>query len=159
MEPGHWAFVASGVDGDCTLRANREAFQHIELRPRRLHDATKVDMRVNLFGAAYSSPIFACPTGGAKTFNPEGELAIARAAKARGALQFLSTGTSISVEEVNAALRPAGVVSALCPVDLGSLRTNAAARGSRRMHGDRALPSTRSAAATAKPTCARSRKT
>jgi isopentenyl diphosphate isomerase/L-lactate dehydrogenase-like FMN-dependent dehydrogenase len=103
MEPDHWAFVASGVDDDATLRANREAFQHIELRPRRLHDATKVDMRVDLFGAAYDSPIFACPTGGAKTFNPEGELAIARAAKARGALQFLSTGTSISVEEVNAA--------------------------------------------------------
>jgi len=103
MEPGHWAFVRSGVDDDVTLRANREAFQHIELRPRRLHDATKVDTRVNLFGAAYDSPIFACPTGGAKTFNPEGELAIARATKARGALQFLSTGTSISVEEVNAA--------------------------------------------------------
>ncbi len=104
MEPGHWAFVASGVDGDGTLRANREAFEHIELRPRRLHDATKVDMRVNLFGASYSSPIFACPTGGAKTFDPQGELAIAGAAKARGALQFLSTGTSTSVEEVNAAL-------------------------------------------------------
>jgi isopentenyl diphosphate isomerase/L-lactate dehydrogenase-like FMN-dependent dehydrogenase len=103
MEPGHWAFVRSGVDDDATLRANREAFQHIELRPRRLHDATKVDMRVDLFGATYDSPIFACPTGGAKTFNPDGELAIARAAKARGALQFLSTGTSISVEEVNAA--------------------------------------------------------
>jgi len=104
MEPGHWAFVASGVDGDGTLRANREAFQHIELRPRRLHDATKVDMRANLFGGAYNSPIFACPTGGAKTFDPEGELAIARAAKARGTLQFLSTGTSTAVEEVNAAL-------------------------------------------------------
>jgi len=104
MEPGHWAFVASGVDDDGTLRANREAFQHIELRPRRLRDATKVDMRVELFGATYSSPIFACPTGGAKTFDPEGELAIARAAKARGALQFLSTGTSTAVEDVNAAL-------------------------------------------------------
>jgi len=49
---------------DGTLRANREAFKHIELRPRRLHDATKVDMRVDLFGTTYNSPIYFCPTGG-----------------------------------------------------------------------------------------------
>jgi len=55
---GHWAYMASGVDDDGTLRANREAFKHIELRPRRLHDATKVDMRVDLFGTTYNSPIY-----------------------------------------------------------------------------------------------------
>ncbi len=47
--PGHWAYMASGVDDDATLRANREGYKHIELRPRRLRDATKVDMRVDLF--------------------------------------------------------------------------------------------------------------
>jgi len=30
---GHWAYMASGVDDDGTLRAKREAFKHIELRP------------------------------------------------------------------------------------------------------------------------------
>src|SRR5271163_378791 len=48
MRPGHWAYMVSGVDDDGTLRANREAFKHIELRPRRLRDATTVDMRVEL---------------------------------------------------------------------------------------------------------------
>ena len=43
--PGHWAYMASGVDDDLTLRANREGYRHVQLRPRRLHDATKVDMR------------------------------------------------------------------------------------------------------------------
>jgi isopentenyl diphosphate isomerase/L-lactate dehydrogenase-like FMN-dependent dehydrogenase len=104
VHPGHWAFVASGVDDDGTLRANREGFQYIELRPRRLHDATKVDMRVDLFGTTYDSPIFLCPTGGEKSFFADGELSVARAAKARGTLQFLSTSTSTAVEEVNAAL-------------------------------------------------------
>src|SRR6516162_7184988 len=41
--PGHWAYMASGVDDDATLRANREGFKHVELRPRRLRDATLVD--------------------------------------------------------------------------------------------------------------------
>jgi 4-hydroxymandelate oxidase len=101
---GHWAYMASGVDDDATLRANREGFKHIELRPRRLRDATKVDMRVDLFGTVYNSPIFLCPTGGEKSFFPEGELAVARAARARGTLQILSTATSTAVEDVNRAL-------------------------------------------------------
>jgi len=101
VQPGHWAYMASGVDDDATLRANREGFKHVELRPRRLRDATKVDMRVDLGGTVYNSPIFTCPTGGEKSFFPDGELAVARAAKARGALQFLSTSTSTPVEDVN----------------------------------------------------------
>src|SRR5205807_606779 len=101
VQPGHWAYMASGVDDDATLRANREGFRHVELRPRRLRDATKVDMHVDLVGTVYNSPIFTCPTGGEKSFFPDGELAVARAAKARGTLQFLSTSTSTPVEEVN----------------------------------------------------------
>src|SRR6202790_3380561 len=104
VQPGHWAFMVSGVDDDATLRANREGFKHIQLRPRRLRDATKVDMRVELFGTVYDSPIFTCPTGGEKSFHADGELAVARAAKARGTLQFLSTTTSTPVEDVNRAL-------------------------------------------------------
>src|ERR1700758_1732213 len=104
VQPGHWAYMASGVDDDGTLHANREGFKHVELRPRRLRDATKVDMRVNLFGTVYNSPIFTCPTGGEKSFFPDGELAVARAAKARGTLQVLSTMTSVAVEEVNKTL-------------------------------------------------------
>jgi isopentenyl diphosphate isomerase/L-lactate dehydrogenase-like FMN-dependent dehydrogenase len=102
--PGHWAYMASGVDDDATLRANRDGFKHVQLRPRRLRDATKVDMRVDLFGTMYSSPIFLCPTGGEKSFFPDGEVAVARAAKARGTLQFLSMSTSTGVEDVNKAL-------------------------------------------------------
>ena len=98
---GHWAYMASGVDDDLTLRANSEGYKHIELRPRRLRDATKVDMRVELFGSVYSSPIYLCPTGGEKSFFVDGELAVARAAKARGALQVLSSATSTAVEDVN----------------------------------------------------------
>src|SRR6185436_11429679 len=102
--PGHWAYMASGVDSDVTLRANREGYSHVQLRPRRLRDATRVDMKVDLFGTVYNSPIFLCPTGGEKSFHADGELAVARAAKARGTLQFLSTATSTGVEDVNKAL-------------------------------------------------------
>src|SRR5438132_8501043 len=87
---GHWAYMASGVDDDATLKANREIFKHVQLRPRRLRDASKVDMRTDLFGTLYASPIYLCPTGGEKSFHADGELAVARAAKARNTVQVLS---------------------------------------------------------------------
>src|SRR5262245_52558114 len=102
--PGHWAYMASGVDFDVTLRANREGYSHVQLRPRRLHDQTKVDTKVELFGTVYNSPIFTCPTGGERSFHADGELAVARAAKARGTLQILSTAASTGVEDVNKTL-------------------------------------------------------
>src|SRR5579863_8888342 len=100
----HWAFMVSGVDDDGTLRANREGYQHVQLRPRRLRDATKVDMHVELFGTVFNSPIFLCPTSAHKAFWPDGEEAVAQAAKARGTLQFLSSASSTGVEDVNKAL-------------------------------------------------------
>ena len=104
VQAGHWSYMSSGVDSDVTLRANRDGYSHLELRPRRLRDATKVDMKVELFGTTYDSPIFTCPTGGEKSFHPDGELGVSRAAKARGTLQILSTSTSTGVEDVNKAL-------------------------------------------------------
>jgi isopentenyl diphosphate isomerase/L-lactate dehydrogenase-like FMN-dependent dehydrogenase len=102
--PGHWSYMASGVDDDATLLANREGFRQVQLRPRRLRDATKVDTRVTWFGTSYASPIFTCPTGSERSFHADGEVAVARAARARGTMQMLSTSTSIAVEEVNTAL-------------------------------------------------------
>jgi 4-hydroxymandelate oxidase len=104
VAPGHWAYMASGVDDDATLRANRAVFQRVQLRPRRLRDATLVDTRVELFGTMYNSPIFLCPTGSERSFHTDGELAVARAAAARGTLQCLSTMTSTAIEDVNKAL-------------------------------------------------------
>lgn len=108
VSQGHWAYMASGVDDDATLRSNREGFRHVQLRPRRLRDMTRIDMRVELFGTAFNSPIYLCPTGGEKSIHADGEIAVARAAKARGTLQVLSNSTSTGVEDVCAALgRPA----------------------------------------------------
>jgi 4-hydroxymandelate oxidase len=102
--PGHWAYMASGVDDDATLHANREVFKHVQLRPRRLHDPGKVDTKADLLGTVYASPIYLCPTGGEKSFHADGELAVARAAKARNTLQVLSTAASTGIEDVNKTL-------------------------------------------------------
>ncbi len=96
----HWGYLMTGVDGEETLRANREAYAHWQLRTRRLVDLSKMDMSVELFGHRYASPIFLCPLGYQKAFNPGGEVAVARAAKTRDALQILSTVSSTSIDDV-----------------------------------------------------------
>ena len=100
LPPAHWGYMASGVDDNATLNANINAYSHIELRPRRLVDVAKIDSSIELFGVKWDSPIFLCPVGGQRMFHPDGELATGRAAKAKNALQILSTQTSIAVEEV-----------------------------------------------------------
>ena len=103
LPPAHWGYMASGVDDNLTLQANVAAYKTIQLRPRRLVDVSKIDTSVELFGQRFASPIFICPVGGHRMFHPDGEVATARAAKTRNALQVLSTQTSIAVEEVIAA--------------------------------------------------------
>jgi 4-hydroxymandelate oxidase len=101
--PAHFGYMASGLDDEVTLRANREGFLKFQLRPRRLNDVSKVDMSVELFGTRYDSPIFVCPTGGNQFFHPDGEVAVAKAARAGNHLQILSTAANYSVEDVTKA--------------------------------------------------------
>jgi isopentenyl diphosphate isomerase/L-lactate dehydrogenase-like FMN-dependent dehydrogenase len=103
VPPAHWGYLESGVDGDLTLRANEMAFARYQLRPRRFVDVSHIDLSTKVLGTAMSSPVFCCPIGSLRAFHPEGELAVARAAKARGVLQVLSTQTSCSPEDVIAA--------------------------------------------------------
>ncbi len=104
LPPAHWGYMASGVDDDLTVRINREGFRKFQLRPRRLVDVSKTDLQTEIFGTVWESPIFLSPVGGQRMFHPDGEVAVARAAKAKKTTQILSSATSIGVEEVAKAL-------------------------------------------------------
>ena len=100
LPPAHWGYMATGVDDDLTLKANMEAFKRIGLKPRRLVDVSKADLSVDVFGNKWETPIFVCPVGGQQAFFREGELATARAARAKHHQMILSTATSTALEEV-----------------------------------------------------------
>ena len=100
LPPAHWGYLATGVDDDVTLRANHEAFEHYQLRQRRLVDVSKPDLKTEVFGTTWEMPIYVSAVGGQKAFHGEGELATARAAKAKNTVQMLSTQTSTAVEDV-----------------------------------------------------------
>jgi isopentenyl diphosphate isomerase/L-lactate dehydrogenase-like FMN-dependent dehydrogenase len=99
----HWGYLMTGTDDDATIRANRDGFNRYELRVRRLVDVSHIDPSVQMFGTKWATPIVINPVGSQRAFHPEGELAVARAAKAKGHLQVLSTVSTTSYEDVTAA--------------------------------------------------------
>jgi isopentenyl diphosphate isomerase/L-lactate dehydrogenase-like FMN-dependent dehydrogenase len=103
VPPAHFGYMASGVDDDVTLRANRDGFLKFQLRPRRLVNVSKIDMTTEILGQKYATPIVIDPTGGHKAYHPDGEEGVARAAKVGDHLMILSTQASTSVADTIAA--------------------------------------------------------
>lgn len=100
LPPAHYGYLATGTNGDRTLRANREAFDHFYLRSKRLINVREIDTSVELLGAKWPTPIIVAPCGSQRAFHNDGEPATARAAAKLQHLQILSTVSSTGIEEV-----------------------------------------------------------
>ena len=103
IPPAHFGYLATGVDDDATVRANREGYSHIQIRSRRLVDVSNIYMSRTIFGTKWSTPIVLSPVSAQKAFHPDGELGVARAAKTKGHLMMLSTVATASIEDAIAA--------------------------------------------------------
>ena len=97
---GAWERISGGAADEITLRWNREAYDHIRLKPRVLVDVSKIDTRINLLGAELPFPILLAPTGGQGFIHPEGDAAAARGAAAARATYVISSSASMRVEDV-----------------------------------------------------------
>ncbi|MCP5067282.1 MAG: alpha-hydroxy-acid oxidizing protein, partial [bacterium] len=100
LSDAHYTYLSMGVQHEVTLRANRSAFDPIQLRPRRLVDVRDLDTRTRILGSELSRPLVLAPAGNQKAFHPEAEIAVARAAARTDHLQILSTGSSTPIEQV-----------------------------------------------------------
>jgi len=100
LPPAHFGYMATGVDDDATLRANREGFRKYQLRPRRMVDVSHADLSVDVLGTKWATPLFICPCGSQKAFHPDGEMATAAAANTRKTVQVLSTMSTTPIEDV-----------------------------------------------------------
>jgi isopentenyl diphosphate isomerase/L-lactate dehydrogenase-like FMN-dependent dehydrogenase len=103
LPPAHWGYLATGVNDDRTVRANREAFDRVQIRARHLVNVSRVDTGTEVFGQPLAAPIFLCPVSSMRAFHAEGELAVARAAKAERTVVGLSTMATTRIEDVTAA--------------------------------------------------------
>jgi 4-hydroxymandelate oxidase len=96
-------YRAYGSDGEFTLRRNREAFDWVELIPKRISGGP-VSTATEVFGTKMAFPLIVSPTAAHGELHPEGELATHKgAASASNSTMILSNNTTFPFEKVAAA--------------------------------------------------------
>jgi L-lactate dehydrogenase (cytochrome) len=99
---GVFDYIDGAAEDERTLAANEAAFAAVAFRPRVLRGLSDVDISSPILGRAARYPLVLAPTGFTRIADPEGELAVARAAARAGLPYTLSTLSTRSIEEVRA---------------------------------------------------------
>jgi glycolate oxidase len=98
-----WDYLTGGAESETTMRRNRLGFDTLALRPRVLVDVSKVDASTTFLGQKLRIPVMLAPIGSLQTITPEGGVAVAKAAAEFGTVNFVSSVTQPSLEEIAAA--------------------------------------------------------
>ena len=99
-QPVYGALVAGSERGQ-SIAANEAAFTELGLAPHVVGQLPERSQATTVFGHRVNSPVIISPTG-VQAVHPDGEVAVARAAAARGTIMGLSNFASKSVEDVTA---------------------------------------------------------
>ncbi len=102
LPAGVFDYIDGAAEDERTLADNTEAFSRWSFVPRVLRDVSAVDTSTSLFGNVLPVPLVLSPTGFSRIADPQGELAVARAARRAGLPYTLSTMATRSIEEVRA---------------------------------------------------------
>ena len=100
IEHGAWEYYQGGSGDEVTLRANREAFERIRLRPRMLVDVSALDIRTTVLGTPISMPVLVAPTAYHCLACIEGECDTARGTGMADTLMVASTFSTRSMEDI-----------------------------------------------------------
>ncbi|RCW73774.1 4-hydroxymandelate oxidase [Pseudorhodoferax soli] len=104
LDDNAWAYFSGGAGDEITLRANRAAWDALQLHPRVLRPLQGGNTRVELLGRQLAHPILVAPVAFQRMAHADGELATAHAASALGAGLVLSTQASTPLEAIAAAI-------------------------------------------------------
>jgi heme/flavin dehydrogenase (mycofactocin system) len=102
LPPSVYSALVAGSESGLTVADNLAAFGELGFAPHVVGLSAKRDLSTTIMGQAISLPVFISPTG-VQAVHPDGEVAVARAAAARGTAMSLSSFASKPIEEVAAA--------------------------------------------------------
>jgi isopentenyl diphosphate isomerase/L-lactate dehydrogenase-like FMN-dependent dehydrogenase len=100
LEPGAFGYIAGGAGSELTIRANREAFERVRLRPKMLSGNVERDISVEVLGTRSAAPFLLAPIGVLAIAHAEAERAVARASAEAGVPMILSSAASSSIEQI-----------------------------------------------------------
>jgi pre-mycofactocin synthase len=102
LPPSVYGALVAGSEKGTTVRDNIAAFSELGFAPHVAGLSAKRDLATTVMGVPIALPVIISPTG-VQAVHPDGEVAVARAAAARGTAMGLSSFASKPVEEVVAA--------------------------------------------------------
>ena len=97
-----WDYLTGGAESETTMRRNRMGFDTLALRPRVLIDVSKIDTSTTFLGQKLRIPVMMAPIGSLQTITSEGGVAVAKAAAEFGTMNFVSSVTQPTLEEIAA---------------------------------------------------------
>lgn len=100
LSPAALAYYKGGANDEVTLRANRDGYAQLRLRPRMLVDVTNVDTSTEVLGIPLAFPVGIAPCAMHGLVHPDAEVGTARAAASMGSLMTLSTMSHRTIEDV-----------------------------------------------------------
>ena len=104
LPPSVYGALVAGSERGLTTEDNVAAFGELGFAPHVAGLSEKRDLATEVMGQPISFPVVISPTG-VQAVHPDGEVAVARAAAARGTVMSLSSFASRSIEDV-AAVNP-----------------------------------------------------
>jgi pre-mycofactocin synthase len=102
LPPSVYGALLAGSEKGITVRDNVDAFGELGFAPHVVGLSAKRDLATTVMGVQIALPVIMSPTG-VQAVHPDGEVAVARAAAARGTAMGLSSFASKPVEAVVAA--------------------------------------------------------
>lgn len=97
-------YTAQGVDGEFTLRRNREAFDWVSIVPKALVDVSDVRTSTEVLGTPLQFPIMVAPSAGQGALHPQGEVGMYQGATAAAATPMIvSNNSSFPMDKIGPA--------------------------------------------------------
>ena len=103
---GVFDYIDGGAEDELTLDRNIKAFRKTIFRPRVLRGIESIDSSTTLLGRHLEFPLVLAPTGFTRIADPDGEIAVIRAAARAGVPFTLSTMGTCSIEDCAKAAGP-----------------------------------------------------
>ncbi len=96
----NWDYICGAAESETSLRRNRQALDCLAFRPRILRDVREIDASTTFQGEKLRIPVMLAPMGGIERFSANGANDVDTAAEEFGSINFVSTVTQPSLEEI-----------------------------------------------------------
>lgn len=102
LSQDNWDYINGAAETETSLRRNRMSIDSLAFRPRVCRDVRKIDMGATFLGDKIRIPVLLAPMGSIHRWTPKGAVEVDIAAEEFGTINFISTVTEPSLEEIAA---------------------------------------------------------